>query len=306
MYLGSWNIDDYITFSANLHDPSDGAASDTAGTVDYRIYEDETGTPILTGTMSLLDSANTTGFYTERIQATTGNGFEAGKSYTIYIQATVNSILGTISHSLQIGARVVVTTNNDKTGYSISGTKTTLDVLNDFDPAADTVANVTTTANLTTNNDKSDYALSSAGVQAIWDALTSALTTVGSIGKLLVDNINATISSRSSHSAADVWAVGTRETTGGTIDTVTTTTTVTGVSTGGRDDIADTVLTRSVSDGPEDNAKRRNITQMILAMFRSSVSGATWSIKKSDGSTAYENETVSTDASAEPITGVSD
>lgn len=43
---------------------------------------------------------------------------------------------------------------------------------------------------------KTGYALSSAGVQAIWDALTSALTTVGSIGKLLVDNINATISSR--------------------------------------------------------------------------------------------------------------
>ncbi|HKW12938.1 MAG TPA: hypothetical protein VJS69_00490 [Candidatus Krumholzibacteria bacterium] len=61
-----------------------------------------------------------------------------------------------------------------------------------------------------TNNDKTGYALSAAGVQAIWDALTSALTTVGSIGKLLVDNINATISSRSSHTAADVWASGTR------------------------------------------------------------------------------------------------
>ena len=43
---------------------------------------------------------------------------------------------------------------------------------------------------------KTGYALSSAGVQAIWDALTAALTTAGSIGKLLVDNINATISSR--------------------------------------------------------------------------------------------------------------
>lgn len=43
---------------------------------------------------------------------------------------------------------------------------------------------------------KTGYALSSAGIQAIWDALTSALTTAGSIGKLLVDNINATISSR--------------------------------------------------------------------------------------------------------------
>lgn len=67
-----------------------------------------------------------------------------------------------------------------------------------------------------TNSDKTGYALSSAGVQAIWDALTSALTTVGSIGKLLVDNINATISSRSSHAAADVWAVATRVLTAGT------------------------------------------------------------------------------------------
>lgn len=49
---------------------------------------------------------------------------------------------------------------------------------------------------LTTNNDKTGYTLSSAGVQAIWDALTAALTTVNSIGKRLVDNIDATISSR--------------------------------------------------------------------------------------------------------------
>lgn len=50
---------------------------------------------------------------------------------------------------------------------------------------------------------KTGYALSTAGVQAIWDALTSALTTVGSIGKLLVDNVNATISSRASQASVD-------------------------------------------------------------------------------------------------------
>ena len=44
-----------------------------------------------------------------------------------------------------------------------------------------------------------------AGAQVIWDALTSALTTSGSIGKLLVDNINATISSRSTLTAQAVW-----------------------------------------------------------------------------------------------------
>lgn len=59
-------------------------------------------------------------------------------------------------------------------------------------------------------------------VPALWtlwslswhDVATSTLNVAGSIGKLLVDNINATISSRSSHSAADIWAVGTRTLTG--------------------------------------------------------------------------------------------
>jgi hypothetical protein len=56
-----------------------------------------------------------------------------------------------------------------------------------------------------TNNDKTGYSLSSAGVQAIWDALTSALTTSGSIGKLIVDNLAA-----SGSLAADVWGYATR------------------------------------------------------------------------------------------------
>jgi len=55
-----------------------------------------------------------------------------------------------------------------------------------------------------TNNDKTGYSLSAAGVQAIWDALTSALTTVGSVGKRIVDYLDAAITSRSSHDAAAV------------------------------------------------------------------------------------------------------
>jgi hypothetical protein len=58
------------------------------------------------------------------------------------------------------------------------------------------VASVTAGVTVTTNNDKTGYGLSAAAVQAIWDALTSALTTVGSIGKRLVDNLDAAISSR--------------------------------------------------------------------------------------------------------------
>lgn len=50
-----------------------------------------------------------------------------------------------------------------------------------------TAGTITTATNLTTNNDKTGYGVSSTAVQAIWDALTSALTTSGSIGKYIID-----------------------------------------------------------------------------------------------------------------------
>jgi len=40
-----------------------------------------------------------------------------------------------------------------------------------------------------TVSDKTDYSLSTAGVAAIWNALTSGLTTAGSIGKWILDNV---------------------------------------------------------------------------------------------------------------------
>ncbi len=62
--------------------------------------------------------------------------------------------------------------------------------------AGGAVASVTAAVTVGTNNDKTGYALSSAGVQAIWDALSSALTTVGSIGKRLVDYLTGDVFAR--------------------------------------------------------------------------------------------------------------
>ena len=106
MYLGSWKIDDYLTFVCNTHRFDTGVATDADSAPSYRIYEDETATPILTGNLALLDSANTAGFYSERIQLTAANGLEKGKTYTVYISATVNSVESTISHLFQIEALV--------------------------------------------------------------------------------------------------------------------------------------------------------------------------------------------------------
>jgi hypothetical protein len=44
---------------------------------------------------------------------------------------------------------------------------------------------------------------------------------------------------------------------------------------------------------------------VILAMLESSVSGATWTIKRTDGSTMHATKTVTTSAGANPITSVS-
>lgn len=119
-YLGSWKIDDALTFPAITHRFDTGALTDADAVPAYRVYEDETSTAILTGNMAKLDDANTTGFYTEAITLSAANGFEKGKCYTIYITATVNSVTGGSFHTFQIEAEVDANVVSDKTGYTAS------------------------------------------------------------------------------------------------------------------------------------------------------------------------------------------
>jgi len=193
-YLGSWKINDYLTFPCNTHDASTGAATDADSVPPYRIYEDETGTAILTGSMAKLDDANTTGFYSEQIQLTAGNGFEAGKSYTIYMSPTVSSVMGTASHTFQVLASVSV---------------------------EDISANV---------------------VDASALAADAAL------------------------------------------------------------EIADATLKRGVSN-VEDTADTTSLAAIILATLESSISGVTWTIRKTGGAT-FVTKTITVDPAADPIVGV--
>ena len=95
-------LGDNLVFSICTHDPDTGVLTDADGAPAYRIYEDETATAILTGEMAVLDTGNTTGFYTEKVACTTANGFEINKSYTIYIEATVDSDKGGICYGFTI------------------------------------------------------------------------------------------------------------------------------------------------------------------------------------------------------------
>ena len=92
---------------------------------------------------------------------------------------------------------------------------------------------------VTTVSDKTGYSLSSGGVQAIWDALTSALTTSGSIGKWILDKLDVVLSTRLAPTVSgrtlDVSAAGNAGIDLGNIDNPTATnnlsgTTVAGVS----------------------------------------------------------------------------
>ena len=68
--------------------------------------------------------------------------------------------------------------------------------------------------------------------------------------------------------------------------------------------IADAVLSRNVSN-VESSAGEHTLCTMVLAGLESSVSGTTWTIKRTDGTTTHATKAVTVDASADPITGVS-
>ncbi len=118
-YLGSWKIGDYLTFTVATRLASTGALTDADAVPSYRIYEDEVGY-IFGGDMSLLDNVNTVGLYSERVQLTANNGFEKGRSYNMYIRATVGGIIGGLTLSFQIEAEVDSNIVSDKTGYALT------------------------------------------------------------------------------------------------------------------------------------------------------------------------------------------
>jgi hypothetical protein len=115
MYLGSWDIDDVLTFPVMTHRFSTGVLTDADAVPAYRVYEDETSTAILTGNMAKLDDANTTGFYSEAITLSAANGFEKGKCYTVYITATTDSVAQGYFHTFQVRAEVNVAAISDDT-----------------------------------------------------------------------------------------------------------------------------------------------------------------------------------------------
>ena len=110
-FLRTAYIDDTLVFYANTHDPSDGKAADADAPPTYRVYEESTNTPILTGSMTLLDGGNTTGLYSASITLSAANGFEVGKQYGLFQAAAVNAVNGTKTDTFAVRARPALQTD---------------------------------------------------------------------------------------------------------------------------------------------------------------------------------------------------
>ena len=76
------------------------------------------------------------------------------------------------------------------------------------------------------------------------------------------------------------------------------------LTSGERNALADAVLSRDVANA-ESSAAEHSLCTIVLASLESSISGTTWTIKRTDGVTTHATKTLTTDETADPITGVS-
>jgi len=153
----------YIGFTTRQF--SDGVPTVLAGTPVLSTLEENNATPITAGVSVSVDRATVVGLNEATIVATSGNGYEAGKGYSLYISTgTVGgvSVVGEVVGQFTIAASaaaVDLANGTDgltalKTGIDDIPTVSefnarTLVAASYFDPTADAVANVTLVATTT-------------------------------------------------------------------------------------------------------------------------------------------------------------
>jgi hypothetical protein len=179
-------IDDTLTFTVTTHRFDTGALTDADAVPAYRVYEDETGTAILTGNMAKLDDAGTTGFYSEQLTLSAANGFEAGKSYNVYVTAAVNSVTGGQSGAFKVSgnlpAAVNTIANNAITAASIATGAIDADAI-----AADAVTEIQ--LGLATSTAVDDLPTNAELATALGTADDAVLTAIAALNDISVSDI---------------------------------------------------------------------------------------------------------------------
>jgi len=161
---------------------SDLAITVTNGYVTVGTNTDKTGYSI-SGSITTLDGLNNFNPATDTVAnvtlvATTTTNTDMRGTDNAFLAASAPANFSDLAITVTNGY-VTVGTNTDKTGYSISGSITTLDGLNNFDPDTDAVANVTLVATTTTNTDMrgTDNAFLAANAPANFGDLSITVTT---------------------------------------------------------------------------------------------------------------------------------
>ena len=230
--LGS-TIDHFFTTRAF----ATGVPTTLTGIPDIAVYEDNSTTEISSGLTLNTDFDSRQGLNHIRIVATSGNGFESGKSYcVVLIDGTVGGVdvsnevvwhftldrqslrPTTAGNTLDVNATGEAGIDLDNTSgtlaaaqiadNAITAAKIAANAITDAKIATDAITSAKIAANAIGSSELASNAIGAA--QIATDAITNAKIAAGAITSSEAPNLDAAVSSRSSHSAADVWAVATR------------------------------------------------------------------------------------------------
>lgn len=186
-----------VTVLFTTSNPTTGAAADATGTPTGTLYVNGTANGATVTVTNI-----TTGVYKA---ALTLPSLSAGDVVSLQIAATVSSVAGEAVIWQDIGDTVrtsdTLTANPASGGIvaasfgagAINAAAIAADAITDAKVASDvTIASVTGAVGSVT----AGVTLAASAIQAIWDAATSALSTVGSIGKWILDKLDVVLSTR--------------------------------------------------------------------------------------------------------------
>jgi len=113
-----------LVFTVQARDATGAAVDlDADAKPTYKVYEDETGDEMDSGTMAKLDDTDTDGFYSEELTITAANGYDAYKHYTIRIEGTVDGIDLICVYTFMVIGRAAITVSSG-TGKTLANLKT--------------------------------------------------------------------------------------------------------------------------------------------------------------------------------------
>src|SRR3990170_313894 len=218
IYLGKFKAGDTVRYRANFH--NDTGTLENPTSPEAQIEKPDASFTALTApaiinakTGHYGGSIDTTGFavgqHLIRMAGTVATAKTVATEFCFTVVANIESDTYAIVNHTDYGNAKLVRSTTPGNALDVSATgEAGLDFNNIKDASAPkTLTNITvpTVTDITT---KTGYALSAAGIQAIWDALTSALVTAGSVGKKLADWVlgsdSKVILSNNAHTGATI------------------------------------------------------------------------------------------------------